>query len=370
MLQVVECKTRHDLEEVLSQSTQSFFEQATMSASVQASHGFEDAGVSLDSKLKHSQFDPIDFLNDTLPTLILSSQTQTQKASRPTQIQSASTDTLNLLSTLNTYNIRSSSELTSLTDEIIRSGNRLAYEVEVLRGDVNGLHELFSESLRQDINLFVGDQLSNGSVEPLGDGADAGAENADGTRETKVVNYDPDFISQLRMLGKVKARLEAVINIFGEAMKWPIPPSDISSSLISVSAPELGIQYTDEDDNAREVLRSIRAEITDLLNSSSDGLSGLDAASRRAEEYRLLAQLWKSTSEEKARNKFVDGLLRIVEDRRKVLEAQRNSRDARPDGSQRSSSAMGRLSKVSNEVGGAAGLFRNLQRLKDDLYLE
>lgn len=341
-----------------------------MSTSVQGSHGFEDAGASLDAKLKQSQFDPIDFLNDTFPALNLSSQTQTQKASRPTQIQSASADTLNLLSTLNTYNIRSSSELTSLTDEIIRSGNRLAYEVEVLRGDVNGLHELLSESLRQDIKLFVGDQLSNGAVEPSSDEADADAEKADETREAKVVNYDPDFIIQLRMLGKVKARLEAVITIFGEGMKWPIPPSDISSSLISVSAPELGIQYTEEDDKAREVLRSIRAEITDLLNSTPDGFSGLEAASRRAEEYRLLAQLWKGTSEEKVRNKFVDGLLKIVEDRRKVLEAQRTSRDTRSDGSQRSSSATGRLSKVSNEVGAAAGLFRNLQRLKDDLYLE
>ncbi|KEF60698.1 uncharacterized protein A1O9_02259 [Exophiala aquamarina CBS 119918] len=341
-----------------------------MSASVQASNGSEDAGFSLDDKLKHSQFDPIDFLNDTFPALSLSSQTQTQKASRPTQIQSVSADILNLLSTLNTYNIRSSSELTSLTDEIVRSGNRLAYEVEVLRGDVNGLHELLSESLRKDIELFVGEQLPNGAVKPPGDETDTHAENADETREAKVISHDPDFIIQLRMLGKAKARLEAVINIFGEAMKWPIPPSDISSSLISVSAPELGIQYTEEDEKAREVLRNIRAEITDLLNSTNDGFSGLEAASRRAEEYRFLAQVWKGTSEEKARNKFVDGLLKTVEDRKKWLEAQRASRDTRSDGSQRSTSAMGQRSKVSNEVGGAVGLFRNLQRLKDDLYLE
>jgi hypothetical protein len=341
-----------------------------MSASLQAGHGSEDAGTSLDARLRQSQFDAIDFLNDTLPSLTLSSQTQAQKASRSTQIQSVSTDTLTFLSTLNAHNIRSSSELTSLTDEIIRSGNRLAYEVEVLRGDVNGLHELLSESLRQDINLFVVDQLADGAVEPSGNGLAADAGHADETRDMKVLNYDPDFIIQLRMLGKVKARLEAVITIFGEAMKWQIPPSDMSSSLISVSAPELGIQYTEEDDKAREVLRAIRAEITDLLNSGSGGVTGFEAASRRVEEYRLLAQLWKGTSEEKARVKFVDTLIKIVEDRRKALETQRASRDARSDVSQRSSSAMGRLSKASTEVGGAAGLFRNLQRLKDDLYLD
>lgn len=341
-----------------------------MSASLQASHGSGDAGISLDARLRQSQFDAIDFLNDTLPSLTLSSQTQAQKASRSTQIQSVSTDTLTFLSTLNAHNIRSSSELTSLTDEIIRSGNRLAYEVEVLRGDVNGLHELLSESLRQDIELFVGDQLVDGAVEPSRNETGVNADSADGTRDMKVLNYDPDFIIQLRMLGKVKARLEAVVAVFGEAMKWSIPPSDMSSSLISVSAPELGIQYTEEDDKAREVLRAIRAEITDLLNSGSGGVAAFEAASRRVEEYRLLAQLWKGTSEEKARVKFVDTLIKIVEDRRKALEAQRASREARSDVSQRSSSAMGRLSKASTEVGGAAGLFRNLQRLKDDLYLE
>ncbi|KAK5064773.1 hypothetical protein LTR84_000607 [Exophiala bonariae] len=342
-----------------------------MSALSQASHGSEDVGASLDAKLKHPQFDPVDFLNEALPTLSLSSQTQAQKTNRSAQIQSASTDTLTFLSSLNSYNVRSSSELTSLTDEIIRSGNRLAYEVEVLRGDVNGLHELLSESLRQDIELFVGEQMANGVQKPEGNVTSKNIEDAaEETEEIKAVNHDPDFIIQLRMLGEVKARLEAVITIFGEAMKWSIPPSDISSSLISVSAPELGIQYTEEDDKAREVLRAIRAEITDLLNSGPGGLAGYEAASRRVEEYRLLAQVWKGTGEEKARIRFVDTLTKIVEDRKKALEAQRNSRDARSDSTQRPSSAMGRLSKASTEVGGAAGLFRNLQRLKDDLYLE
>jgi len=80
--------------------------------------------------------------------------------------------------------------------------------------------------------------------------------------------------------------------------------------------------------------------------------------------------LWKGTGEEKARLKFVESLVKLVEERRKALEARDATRNNRADGSTRSSSATGRNSKGANEAGGAAGLFRNLQRLKDDLYLE
>jgi hypothetical protein len=243
--------------------------------------------------------------------------------------------------------------LTTLTDEIIRSGNRLAYEVEVIRGDLNGLHELLTESLRDDIHLFVQEQGTSGATE---------LNNGDNPK-------DPDFIKQLRMLGKVKARLEAVITIFGEAMKWSMPTSDMNSTLISVSAPELGIQSTEEDDKARETLRAIRGEINDLLASAS-GYDGVNAASQRVEEYRQLALLWKGTGEERARTKFVDNLIKVVEDRRKTLDSKKAAQGTKPEGVHRSNSASGRNQRGSGEMGGAAGLFRNLQRLKDDLYLD
>jgi hypothetical protein len=309
------------------------------------------------AKFNEPQFDAVDFLNDLLPPLNMSSSTHTQKTTRSGPIQSASTDSLALLSSLNTVNIRASSDLSSLTDEIIRSGNRLAYEVEILRGDVSGLHELLTDSLREDIGHFVRDAV---------DGADPAA-----SPQGLLSKNEPDFMTQLRLLGKVKARLEAVVTIFGEAMKWPMPPSELSmaSSLISVSAPELGIQSTEEDDKAREVLKAIRTEITEALNSEGGGYAGWEAAAQRVEEYRQLASLWKGTGEEKARTKFVDTLAKAVEDRRKVLESWGTSRNARADGVPRPSSAMGRSTKAANE-GGAVGLFRNLQRLKDDLYLE
>lgn len=344
-----------------------------MSTASHTSHPGQDAASLLETRLHQSQdFDPVAFLNDNLPTLNLSSQPQThtqtqtqpQKAGRSTHLQNASTGTLNLLSTLNTSNIRSTSELASLTDDIIRSGNRLAYEVEVLRGDVNGLHELLTEALRDDINLFVRQVSSDQQTDLETETKEA----HQGSQQSQ----DPDFMIQLRVLEKVRARLEAVIAIFGEAMKWPVVPSELpgGSNLISVSAPELGIQNTEEDDKAREALRDIRSEITELLNSSPDGHAGLEAATRRVEEYRQISLLWKGTGEEKVRTKFVDTLTRLVEDRKKTLQTQKLARDAKADNTTRSSSAMGRITKASSEVTGAAGLFRNLQRLKDDLYLE
>ncbi|KIW93928.1 uncharacterized protein Z519_05243 [Cladophialophora bantiana CBS 173.52] len=328
----------------------------------------DDGSGSMLAKLSQPQFDPVDFLNDSLPNLNLSSQTQISKSGRSTQIQSASTDSLALLSSLNTISIRASSELTSLTDEIIRSGNRLAYEVEVLRGDVNGFHDLLTESLRDDISQFVKNDVAGNEPPVLSSVGDS-----DDTLQNAGSEDEPDFMTRLRLLGKVKARLESVITVFGEAMKWPIPPSELSmaSSLISVSSPELGIQSTAEDDKAREVLKSIRAEIDDLLGPESDGYAGLEAAFHRIEEYRQLAILWKGTGEEKARLKFVDSLAKTVEDRRKTLDAQGRARNAKMANSARSSSAVGRNPRSSTEgSGGAAGLFRNLQRLKDDLYLE
>ncbi|OCT47152.1 hypothetical protein CLCR_02529 [Cladophialophora carrionii] len=327
----------------------------------------DDGNRSTLTKLSQAQFDPVDFLNDALPNLSLSTQPLPSKISRSTQVQGAATEALALFSSLSTINIRSSSKLSSLTDEIIRSGNRLAYEVEVLRGDVNGFHELLTESLREEIDEFVKDGTSMGhtapSLEPEADGGEI--------VHIRAPTDEPDFMARLRLLSRVKTRLELVITIFGEAMKWPVPPSEVSgASLISVSAPELGIQSSAEDDQANEVLKQIREEISELLATDAGPYAGVEAASRKVEEYAKLATLWKGTGEEKARLKFVDSLAKLVEDRSRALDARGTARNPRQDSSARSSSATARNMKGANEGSGATGLFRNLQRLKDDLYLD
>ena len=318
------------------------------------------------SKLSGPSFDAVSFLNDSLPVLNISSAQQPiPKGGKISQIQDASAQLQTLLTTVNTQHIRSSSQLTQVTDDILRSGSRLAYEVEVLRGDANGLYEVLTDTLKGDIRQFVAEQVIQGPEDDISTGKLEDAK-------------DPDFVLQLRMLGQVKARLEAVINVFGEAMKWPLPMTEtsVASSLISVSAPELaGMETTDQDETGRETARKARAEITDLLDSDGGGSAGLEAAAERVEQFRLLCAVWKGTAEERARLKFVDNVSRLVDDRRKVLDA-RSQRPRADSSSQRSNSMPGRSggrserSAPTESSNPAGGLFRNLQKLRDEIYLD
>lgn len=306
--------------------------------------------------LLDDDFDPIRYLDNALPSLTLTSKTQTGKQNRSTQIQSVSVETQGLLSKLNTYNIRTSTELTGLTDEILRSGNRLAYEVEVLRSDANSLYDLLSTTLQDDISYFVQKEVVRNNTD-ITDGQSLTVEASNPTQS-------PEFMQQLRLLGHVKSRLEDVIRIFGEALKWPIPPSDVSvaSSLISVSAPELGVVNSVEDDKARAVIRRYREEITDLLSSEGGGQAGLEAASKRVEDFQNLAIVWKGTAEERARNRVVEGFAKIVEDRKRALGTSNQNRSY-PE-SAKSNSQPSRLGAPGAAAG---GLWR---KLRDEMYLD
>src|SRR6202012_2923462 len=66
-----------------------------------------------------------------------------------------SSQTQDLLSQLNAHTTRLSAILTQLTDDILRSGGRLAYQVEVLRGETIGLTETLTDGLKDDITRFV-----------------------------------------------------------------------------------------------------------------------------------------------------------------------------------------------------------------------
>lgn len=306
--------------------------------------------------LLDDDFDPIRYLDNALPSLTLTSKTQTGKQNRSTQIQSVSVETQGLLSKLNTYNIRTSTELTGLTDEILRSGNRLAYEVEVLRSDANSLYDLLSTTLQDDISYFVQKEVVRNNTD-ITDGQSLTVEASNPTQS-------PEFMQQLRLLGHVKSRLEDVIRIFGEALKWPIPPSDVSvaSSLISVSAPELGVVNSVEDDKARAVIRRYREEITDLLSSEGGGQAGLEAASKRVEDFQNLTIVWKGTAEERARNRVVEGFAKIVEDRKRALGTSNQNRSY-PE-SAKSNSQPSRLGAPGAAAG---GLWR---KLRDEMYLD
>jgi hypothetical protein len=96
-------------------------------------------------------FDPATYLNTTLPSLSLSNTRSTNSNNSAVALPELSIQTQALLSQLNAQTNRLSNSLTQLTDEIIRSGARLAYEVEVLRGETTGLTDTLENGLKKDI---------------------------------------------------------------------------------------------------------------------------------------------------------------------------------------------------------------------------
>src|SRR6266516_626914 len=96
-------------------------------------------------------FNPADFLNANLPQLSVSSTSSQPLRHAPIPLAELSTQTQTLLSHLGAHTTRLSSALTQLTDEILRSSSRLAYEVEVLRGETLGLSETLTDNLKDDI---------------------------------------------------------------------------------------------------------------------------------------------------------------------------------------------------------------------------
>ncbi len=347
-----------------------------------------------------AKFDPIDHLNATLPSLTSSpSIAPATRQPQSSSLSEVSTKTQSILAQLNAQTSRLSELLTQLTDEILRSGTRLTYEVEVLRGDTSGLTEALTNWLQDDISNFVPSARSAASALPdeeQGDGpskrprssslrAATGPKNPTHRTDESDITIDPPYITQLRTLTLVRSRLESVINIFGEALQWTIPPSEASAatSFISVSSPESSSDIQGREQKGQEVAKKLRDEISDALASDSNGSSGVRAARQRVEQLRDLTTVWKGTAEEKARSKFVDSLTKMVDERAKAIEREtwekrhRNGRDRStssrprtisPSKSERPSGEYDRNGKSGGE--GGPGFFRNLQRLRDEIYLE
>jgi hypothetical protein len=299
-------------------------------------------------------FDPTAYLNSTLPPLQLSSRpsisskpspypSNENEPLRPAALVDVSSQTQTLLSHLSAQTTRLSNVLTTLTDDILRSGGRLAYEVEVLSGEVAGLEELLTDGLGGQIEKFVPGGL-NVVVPPT----PPKSQDREGRRRSSTLSSlktdtmqspvkagqpaklpeppeDPEYISHLRTLSLVRSRLEGVTKTFSKAMDWPIPPSStsIASSFISVSAPEPGSASHSLEEAGQTALRKLREEVAELLDAH-DGTEdsrrdAATAARQRVEDLRDLAGLWRGTVEEKARLKFVDSLSKTVEDREKAL---------------------------------------------------
>jgi hypothetical protein len=264
--------------------------------------------------------------------------------------------------------------LTQLTDDILRSGGRLAYEVEVLRGETTGLTDTLEHGLQSDVQKFLPGGVSlavdpeDGEAKSPAAAPDAAAEGT-GRKAAPLLEEDdntPEYISDLRTLTTVRSRLETVIKVFGEAMHWTIPPSDVSiaSSLISVSAPEPGSDNASREQKGKEFAASLRSEIADLV--IGDPETGMEKAETRIQALRDLAQVWKGTAEEKARAKFIEGLVKLAEDKQREVEREKEKTKDRgqPRSGRSGSVAKAQQPPPAPQQQRGGGFLENLQRIR------
>ncbi|OTB14680.1 hypothetical protein K445DRAFT_318578 [Daldinia sp. EC12] len=328
-------------------------------------------------------FDPVEYLNSSLPTLqTTTASSVTRTADNAVPLAELSSQAQTQLSQLNAHTTRLTTILTQLTDDILRSGSRLAYEVELLRGETLSLSETLSDGLQEEIARFIPKETQE-KLETKENGTstviekqppDTAAPTSLESIPQKTTGLDPPYINQLQTLTLVRSRLDTVVKTFGEAMEFVFPPSElsVSSSFLSVSAPEPGVEAHSTEEKGQQVLKQLREEISGYLTKSADPVEGIEKAAHRIEELKELTKVWKGTAEEKGRTKFIEGLAKMVEDRHKELlkEVEQNSRR---DGKVDSDGSSKKAAATANSDGGSAenkplyGIMSQLQRLRAGL---
>ncbi|RYP09907.1 hypothetical protein DL765_008279 [Monosporascus sp. GIB2] len=328
-------------------------------------------------------FDPAEYLNASLPPLQNQATASIPRATAgAVPLADLSAQAQTQLSQLNAHTTRLTNTLTQLTDDILRSGSRLAYEVELLRGETLGLSEALSDGLHDDIIKFVPEGISNksdgkpGTVVPAQRRASTAAAPYDGREIVPQGSdsTDPNYITQLRTLTLVRSRLDSVVKTFGDAMEFVFPPSElsVSSSFLSVSAPEPGQEAHSTEEKGQQVLKKLREDISGLLTSGADPIEGIEKAARRIEELKELAVVWKGTAEEKGRAKFIDSLAKLVEDRHKELvremeQSERRNTKGDTDTAPRKTAVGSDASTTEAKAPTGYGLISQWQRLRTGL---
>jgi hypothetical protein len=287
-------------------------------------------------------FDPAGYLNASLRALTLSPSAPAPSkpppakpapgdAAGPAPLAALTADAQSLLATLAAQSARLTAALTALTDELLRAAPRLAYHADVLRADAVALADRLFEPpgspsgprpgppsrLAADRAAFV---PAAAAGEDGGRGGEGGPEVAGGGEEAAAAAA---AVARLRVLLAVRARLDAVVRVFGAATAWPAspPPPAASGGLINISAPP------DGDGPARA--RAAAFEDARRAEAAERVRGGDDAGARgRARELAELAAVWRGTREEKGRAGFAEGLEALVED----LIAERDGRPAAGSG--------------------------------------
>lgn len=321
-------------------------------------------------------FSPIDYLNTTLP----SSAATKQQQGAPS-LSTIASQTQSHISTLSAQTTHLSTTLTSLADDILRTSSRLAYEVELLRGEALALADSLSSrgDLHESILAFVPEGLdkTTASDPPLSPSKARHASQAQIPPHTPTAHAqnqtqlpdrtstkEPDALPRLRILLHVRAQLQTVIQRFNLALSFPLPPSLLTtttSSLISVNPPN---QDPDLESKGQAALSRLKQEVMDLLADVDGRGGGIERALVRIKELREICVIWKGTGEERARTKWVDGLEGMVEDEvRKKEEGRRRVGGGRQE-VRRETSAV----RAAGDASGSGPGF--LRRLREEIYME
>lgn len=154
-------------------------------------------------------------------------------------------------------------------------------------------------------------------------------------------------------------------------MAWSLPPSETTSNLSSL------ITVSSTENNSREVkgqefAENLRAEIGDMIVKAENRNKGYEAALARVGALRELAEVWRGTAEEKARVRFVEGLVGLAEGRLKELEREDGARyrTAEPRKVGGGSAAAAKNAGHSGEKKGTMGFLDNLQRMGSNMSFE
>ncbi|KAL8712669.1 MAG: hypothetical protein Q9220_003201 [cf. Caloplaca sp. 1 TL-2023] len=364
---------------------------SSLSLSLQSTH--------LSSPLLHPfltpSFSPTSYLNSHLPPPPSTSIPQTQQSPKsPTiALSTLTTQANSQITTLSTLTSRLSSTLTTLTDDILRCSSRLTYEIEVLRQEADALAAtLTAEKSGSEIDAAIRVFLPNGIVTKPHD------EDGDGTTIPPLSPANPQVpptapqqqqqptpqergedelpLSHLHTLLAVRTHLQATTKLFSLALSWPMPPSLLPSStttsLITIASPTSESATQEQESKGQEALARMRREVEEL--AFSEGVEGeergIEKARDKVAELKECVGVWKGTSEEKARGKWVGELEGWVEE---VAAAKRREGivESAGEGGGKGMGTRGGGAVVEGGVpartGSGAGFLR---RLREEIYME
>ncbi|MCJ1412240.1 hypothetical protein MMC19_006333 [Ptychographa xylographoides] len=317
-------------------------------------------------------FDATAYLNSTLPSLSFPTPLQQPRPNTLT-LHDLATRTQSHVAQLSAQTSRLTATLTALTDDILRSGSRLAYEVEVLRGEAVALSETLTDNLASDIEQFLPAEFAIPSGTRAGQEAVVLPPPNASRNEHAIVGSGPgrvpepvvpEALTSLRTLQIVRLSLQSIMSTFDAALSWPLPPSAVTSttsSLISISSPSNDLPALEVA--GQEASQRLRNEIKVLLAMGSEE-EGVLAAEKRVDELRSLVSVWRGTVEEKPRGRFVDGLEKMVGERRKEVEQRGGLSGQAKYDRLKDGENVGRKSEE------AKGVWRGLQRLREEMYLD